>query len=1102
MDKHLFSNGHMSEMARRIQQYDWAKTPLGPLVSWPASLRTMTAMIIENRFPMALWWGPELRHIHNDAYLPVLGDKQTWALAQPAAEVWQEVWQDNVKAQADYVMEGKGATWNVKKKMLLNRKGYPEEAYFDFSYSPVRDDNGAIGGVLVTCRDTTLQVRFEQKGERELLQKTKQGEERLLALMRATSDVIYRMSPDWKTMAELYGRGFLADTEKPDSNWMDKYIHPDDQEYVTHVIESCIQDKRMFELEHRVLRADGSIGWTYSRAVPLLQEDGTIREWFGAASDITGHKRAEEALRESEAKYHNLFDSIDEGYCIIEVLFDDYDLPLDYRYLEVNKSFEKQTGIANATGRLMRVIAPDHEQHWFDIYGHIALTGEPARFQNPAKALVHFYDVYAYRVGTPEQRRVAILFNDITERKKDADMQLEKTGHLEDANRQKNDILESISDCFYVLDRELCFTYVNKAAEEIWGIPRANLLGRRIGDVFPGLIDTSLSMFRQALEEKSLQHDEVFSNVIGRWGDMIAVPTQDGISVNFRDTTERKQAEEVLRKHEKRQAYLLKLSDALRTLSGANSIQEAATRLLADHLGASQSSYTDYSENYVTIQCEAQNDQKLSMKGTYQRSVMSAGIDILCSGKDLVFADVDEYTEVPEELRALWASMNIRANATVPIFRENKLVAMLSVMQTTPRFWLQDEVELVHETAECTWLAIERAKAEEARKESEARALALVKELEEADRNKNQFISALSHELRNPLAIIVTGIELLGIAEDKKQLDTTKDILNRQVKQLCALVDDLLDLTRITNNRIVLKKERVELNQLACITAEDQQGLFLGKGIGLHTRTGAIPLYLDADPVRLKQIIGNLLHNALKYTKAGGETILSVFEEGGEAIISVKDNGIGLSPDIIPCLFQPFVQADTSLDRSSGGLGLGLSITKGIAEMHGGSVSAFSGGLGKGSEFVIRLPLCHEEGSAGVLEERQPDTAARPLKILIVEDNRDFAGFLSRMLAQMGFKAEAAYDGHEGLHKAKKIRPDMIFCDIGLPGINGYDVIKHIKEIDELKNTYLVALTGYAGEADVKRAKESGFDRHLAKPVSFTSLKQIINNHPAAKGIL
>ena len=252
-------------------------------------------------------------------------------------------------------------------------------------------------------------------GAEEALRKS---EERLSALVNSPGYSVYRMSPDWSEMLELDGRGFIPDTREPFSRWLDGYIMPKDQPAVMDRIRQSIRNKAVFELEHRVIRADGSAGWTFSRAVPLLDKKGNILEWFGVAADVTSRKEAEEALFKSEEQYRMLFDSIDEGFCIIEVLFDAGEKPVDYRFLEVNPAFERHTGLKNAVGKAIRELVPAHEQHWFDIYGKIAKTGEAVRFENEAKAVGRYYDVYAFRIDAPEKNHVAVIFKDISEQKK------------------------------------------------------------------------------------------------------------------------------------------------------------------------------------------------------------------------------------------------------------------------------------------------------------------------------------------------------------------------------------------------------------------------------------------------------------------------------------------------------------------------------------------------------------------------------------------------------------------------------------------------------------------------------------------------------------
>ncbi|MCK9275222.1 MAG: PAS domain S-box protein [Syntrophales bacterium] len=292
----------------------------------------------------------------------------------------------------------------------------------------------------------------------------------LHAFLAAITDlIIYRMSADWSEMHYLEGRDFIRDTDRPNRTWLDIYIHPDDREFVVSAINEAIKNRDIFELEHRVIRADGTVGWAYSRAVPLLDAEGKITEWMGTSKDITDRKKAEESLRKSETKYRELFNLIDEGFCIVEVLFDEKEKPVDYRFLELNPSFENQTGLKGAQGRRIRELAPRHEKHWFEIYGRIALTGEAARFQDWARSLHRFYDVYAWRYGDPKDRQVAILFKDITERKK-AELEREKLLKRVDEERARlQAVMDALPVAVWVADNSGKMIMVNDAAADIYG---------------------------------------------------------------------------------------------------------------------------------------------------------------------------------------------------------------------------------------------------------------------------------------------------------------------------------------------------------------------------------------------------------------------------------------------------------------------------------------------------------------------------------------------------------------------------------------------------------------------------------------------------------
>ncbi len=433
----------------------------------------------------------------------------------------------------------------------------------------------------------------------------------------------------------------------------------------------------------------------------------------------------------------------------------------------------------------------------------------------------------------------------------------------------------------------------------------------------------------------------------------------------------------------------------------------------------------------------------------------------------------------------------------VPFLHGGKTAGVIAVWGREGGFGEEDR-EMLEALAPTVMEVLFRKRAEAALLESEKHARMLVQELKTADRNKNTFLNALSHELRNPLATVSVGLELMDITQDQAETEKARKIMKRQMDQLCHLVDDLLDLTRITNNKIELKKEKLDLIQTALSTADDHKPLFEKKGVALHTDVRGT-VFVQADPVRLKQIIGNLLHNALKFTDRGGEAVLKVYRDGHSAVIEVEDTGIGIEPAFLPDLFEPFKQSDRSLDRRNGGLGLGLSIVKGIARLHGGSVSVHSGGLGLGSVFSIRLPLCAVAEADKSGQGCRHKQASRARRILLIEDNRDLNNLLCSMLELMGHEAAAAHDGEKGIEQAMAYGPDVIFCDIGLPNMNGFEVARRIRELDSLKEVFLVAMTGYAGQKDIALAMEAGFDRHLAKPVDMASLRDVLDQCHACR---
>ena len=365
----------------------------------------------------------------------------------------------------------------------------------------------------------------------------------------------------------------------------------------------------------------------------------------------------------------------------------------------------------------------------------------------------------------------------------------------------------------------------------------------------------------------------------------------------------------------------------------------------------------------------------------------------------------------------------------------------------------------------------------------------------EADRHKNEFLAMLAHELRNPLAPICNALQIMRLAPgDRQSVHEATEMMERQVGEMVRLVDDLLDVNRISRGTIELRRGRVELASVLRHAVEASRSAMESAEQALTITLPPQPIYLNADPTRLAQVVGNLLNNANKYTENGGRIGLTVEREGEQAVIRVRDNGIGIAAGELARIFEMFAQVDTSLKRSAGGLGIGLTLVKNLVEMHDGTVAVHSAGVGQGSEFVVRLPIETLESSPP--PPPQPTlsepTTAMSRRILVVDDNRISADSLAKLLQLTGNKTQSAYDGLEAVAAAATFRPDVILLDIGLPKLNGYEAARKIREQPWGKNIVMVALTGWGQDEDRQKSKEAGFNGHMVKPVELTALMKLL----------
>ena len=381
-------------------------------------------------------------------------------------------------------------------------------------------------------------------------------------------------------------------------------------------------------------------------------------------------------------------------------------------------------------------------------------------------------------------------------------------------------------------------------------------------------------------------------------------------------------------------------------------------------------------------------------------------------------------------------------------------------------------------------------------RDSEERLRVALEALRDADQRKDEFLALLGHELRNPLAPISNALQVLKLpGADAAIQERARAMMERQLEHMVRLVDDLLDVSRIMSGKVELRREPVELATVIARAIETAKPVVDGEGHELKLLLSPEPLRVDGDIVRLAQVVANLLNNAAKYTNKGGEIVLGAAREGEHAVIRVRDNGIGIKPELLPRIFDMFFQAERRTKDAQGGLGIGLSLIKGLVDLHGGSVEAHSAGTGTGSEFVVRLPLLATEETTPDEPQRDPNLAAEPLpawRVLVVDDNIDAAESLGLILRLEGQEVSVKYDGSSALADAESDPPDMAFLDLGMPKMDGYELARRFRTNTKLRNVVLIALTGWGQPEDRQRTKDAGFDLHIVKPVEPAALHELL----------
>jgi signal transduction histidine kinase/CheY-like chemotaxis protein len=463
------------------------------------------------------------------------------------------------------------------------------------------------------------------------------------------------------------------------------------------------------------------------------------------------------------------------------------------------------------------------------------------------------------------------------------------------------------------------------------------------------------------------------------------------------------------------------------------------------------------------------------------RSVLRSGKPKL--RRALTMEQLREWVRGDAALCDLFERIGIVSSMVVPVSARGRTQGVVVLNSgSAARMYDEHDLAMAEELGRRAGLAVENAR--------------LYRDAREADRQKDEFLAMLSHELRNPLTPIVGALEVMKL-RGGDAFSKERTIIARHVQHVVRLVDDLLDVARVTRGKIDLRRERCELSSIVAKAVEMTSTLVQERGQRLTVSTPSA-LAVMADPARLAQAISNLLSNAAKYTEPGGEIAVVAVAEGSEAIVRVRDSGIGIEPEVLPRVFDLFVQEKRALDRAQGGLGIGLTVVKSLVDLHGGSVSAHSQGRGKGSEFVIRLPLAPGEEHAAIPVAPPPSYVPDPtptedrLRVLVVDDNADAADMLREALRVLGCSVQIAHDGEAALVAASGFAPDVALVDIGLPIMNGYELAGHLRRMEAAPKR-IVAVTGYGQETDFQRSRQAGFDEHVVKPIDLGTLQGVLD---------
>lgn len=1107
------------EMGRLIAGFDWTPTPLGPIDQWPHSLRTIVQVMLDSRYAMWLGWGPELTFFYNDAYARMtLGPKHPWALGRPAREVWSEIWSD-IGPRAESVIRTGQATWDEGLLLFLERRGFPEETYHTFSYSPVREDSGGIGGMLCVVTEDTERTIAERRLRtlRDLAARTS-DEVRSADAACQTAARILGENPRDIAFALLYlldadaGRrlslsGAVGAPAGSAFSPLEVALDDDAPVWPFAPVAGSGTGLRVEDLSERFgnLPADAwPKGTDHALVLPLARSGQSALAGFLVAGLVP--------TRPFDDSYRDFLDlvaahiataignarAVEDERRKVEALAE---LNLAKTAFFSNVSHEFRTPLTLMLGPLGDVIAdaqlPPTIRDRLEVVQRNSL-----RLLKLVNTLLDFSRIEAGRVeASYEPVDLSALTAELTSVFRSA---IEHAGlklivdcpPLREPAYVDREMWEKI--VFNLLSNAFKFTFDGEVAVSLQcDDDHARLSVRDTGTGIPS--DQRRHVFERFHRVRDARGRSVEGSGIGLalvrelaklHGGDIDVESEVGRGSTFRVSiplgSSHLPAERVAAARattsvgRRREAYV---EEAVRWLPAGSSVRSRSSTARAP--------VADDSPRILLADDNADMREYVGrlLGERYRVEAVADGLSALDAARarvpDLVVSDV--------------MMPGLDGFGLIGAMRADPRLQTVPVMLLSARAGEEARVEgmqagaddyLVKPFAATELLARVEARLEIARIRRRAEDA-----LREADRRKDEFLATLAHELRNPLAPLRSGLQVMQLAADRPEVvERARTMMERQLSHTVRLIDDLMDLSRISRGRIELRREHVSLNAIVQQAIETCLPAIREADHQLVVDVPDEAILVDADVTRLTQVFANLLNNAVKFTDRGGRIELTIERRDDRAVVRVKDDGIGIPSELLSSVFEMFTQADPSPQRARGGLGIGLSLVRTLVQLHGGSVEARSDGYGAGSEFIVRLPGAESSAVERPAAVAGTDPVGRRRRVLVVDDNRDVADSLAMMLTVMGNEVQSVYSAREALQVGSVFQPEAIVLDIGMPVVNGYDAARQIREQPWGESTFLIALTGWGQDKDRERSQQAGFDEHLVKPVEPARLKQVLDS--------